>query len=149
MAAGSVRKISLRFGLDCARGVEGEWKTVAVVSGTPEEDPAEKVLRTWITLDLELGGTSRAVEKGVREIRTDAIPKGAPVEKASVTGDPGTLRRRLELVLGGPPGFTTGARAEMLSDLLREFGTPKVLEAIAADWITQFDTGIESSPSVG
>jgi len=59
------------------------------------------------------------------------------------------LRRRLELVLGGPPGFTTGAKAEVLADLLREFGTPKVVDAILADWIPQFDTGIEASSSVG
>ena len=69
-------------------------------------------------------------------------------EKMEGTGDSATLRRRLELVFGGPPGFTTGARAEILADLLREFGRPMLLESLQRDWVTQFDTGADQSASV-
>ncbi len=62
--------------------------------------------------------------------------------------DPATLRRGLELVLGGPPGFTTGARAEILADLLQEFGAPTMIGIIRRDWVTQFDTGPDASGSV-
>jgi hypothetical protein len=68
------------------------------------------------------------------------VPSGA--------GDTATLRRRCELVLGGPPGFTTGARAEILCDLLSEFGPAALLEVLRRDWITQFDTGPAASESV-
>lgn len=55
----------------------------------------------------------------------------APMESANpVLANRQTLRRRLELVLGGPPGFNTGAKAEMLADLLEEFGRAELSETI-------------------
>jgi hypothetical protein len=48
-------------------------------------------------------------------------------------------------VLGGPPGFTTGARAELLADLLRESGPAAILAEIEAAWASQFDTGLSAS----
>lgn len=60
-----------------------------------------------------------------------------------------TLRRRLEMVLGGPPGFTTGARAEVLADLLREFGRERLLRELHGAWASQFDTGLSASAGGG
>lgn len=73
-----------------------------------------------------------------------------PRERSQPGGavDAGTLRRRLELVLGGPPGFTTGARAEILADLLVEFDRDGVLEVLRREWVSEFDTGAEASGSV-
>ncbi len=77
--------------------------------------------------------------------------KRSPVEPATelqLAADSGTLGRRLEFVLGGPPGFNTGAKAEILADLLGEFGTGRVIEALHREWATEFDTGPDASPSV-
>lgn len=71
-----------------------------------------------------------------------------PAFEPGTGGDPATLRRRLEFVLGGPPGFNRGAQAEILADLLREFGRAELLGALERDWIPQFDTGPDSSLSV-
>lgn len=60
-----------------------------------------------------------------------------------------TLRRRLEMVLGGPPGFTTGARAEVLADLLREFGRERLLRELHGAWASQFDTGLSANAGGG
>lgn len=75
-------------------------------------------------------------------------PGPVPLEPTTCNGDRQTLRRRLELVLGGPPGFSTGAKAEVLSDLLKEFGRATLIEEIGRAWITHFDTGPDASQSV-
>ncbi|HMO67039.1 MAG TPA: hypothetical protein PKE47_17765, partial [Verrucomicrobiota bacterium] len=74
---------------------------------------------------------------------TGAAPPAAelPLAEASEA----TLRRRLEMVLGGPPGFTTGARAEVLADLLREFGRERLLAELLATWASRFDTGLSAN----
>jgi hypothetical protein len=64
------------------------------------------------------------------------------------SGDLAILRRQLELVLGGPPGFTSGARADILAELLRNCSRSSLLDALQREWITQFDTGPDASPSV-
>jgi hypothetical protein len=99
------------------------------------------------TLVIELPGASVA---GSPALSVALAPRvNAPLESGiAVSGDRQTLRRRLELLLGGPPGFTTGAKAEVLADLLEEFGRGDLLETIRRDWITQFDTGPEMSVSV-
>ncbi len=76
------------------------------------------------------------------------VPSPDAESERGLGGDPGTLRRRLEFVLGGPPGFNRGAQAGILADLLREFGRGTLLESLQRDWISQFDTGPEASLSV-
>ncbi|MCC6233495.1 MAG: PIG-L family deacetylase [Verrucomicrobiales bacterium] len=71
-----------------------------------------------------------------------------PADEDPSGGDASTIRRRLEMVLGGPPGFTTGARAEVLADLLSEFGRAEIVAAIRREWVVEFDTGPEASASV-
>jgi len=90
-------------------------------------------------------------EEGTPEVVARRSASGAPPSVGGETaegGDPATLRRRLEMVFAGPPGFGTGARAEILAELLSEFGRPALLEALRRDWVTQFDTGPEASASV-
>lgn len=71
------------------------------------------------------------------------------VEVAAPTNpDRATLVRRLEFILGGPPGFNTGAKAEILADLLCEFGAADLAETLRLEWVSKFDTGPDSSPSV-
>jgi len=98
-----------------------------------------------------LHGLKLEFEEGVRVPATAARPAlssmGAEAE-APAGGDATTLRRRLEFLLGGVPGFTTGAKAGILAELLAEFGRPALLEALQRDWIREFDTGADASPSV-
>lgn len=112
----------------------------------------------WHPAGLEKRGETGPA--GVGEVRKDSrsdqgVGKASPesaaageVGEVAAGGDSVTIRRRLELILGGRPGFTTGAKAEVLADLLSEFGRPALLEAVRRDWITQFDTGPDSSTSV-
>lgn len=72
--------------------------------------------------------------------RPETISPGPPSPTSEAT-----LRRRLEMVLGGPPGFTTGARAEVLADLLHEFGSERLGAELHAAWASHFDTGLSAS----
>jgi len=149
MSGMCLRRVTVRVGLDCTHGPEGGLKVVRVVPDDQGLSLGGEAMRSWITLELEVGGTGRTEPKGVPQLRAAQRTPIPETQESPSGGDVATLRRRLELVLGGPPGFTTGAKAEVLADLLREFGTPKVVDAILADWIPQFDTGIEASSSVG
>ena len=98
------------------------------------------------------GGRGR-IEQAPTPVQTAPAPEPVTVSAAATNVDPpvgdvGALRHRLELVLGGPPGFTTGARAELLADLLRESGRTELLALLHREWISQFDTGPEASSSV-
>lgn len=104
----------------------------------PNDDQAQ-------VLELELG---QGTEPRVPGRASHQVSVPDPDSESVTGGDPTTLGRRLELVLGGPPGFTTGARAEVLADLLVEFGRPAILERLRNDWATQFATGPEASASV-
>jgi hypothetical protein len=145
----AVRQVTVRLGLDCAAGSAGDLEVLRVVPEASAEPLVPGSVRSWVTLELGVGSPSLFFQEKRSEPTSPGVDGNQKVEIVPTGGDPRTLRRRLELVLGGPPGFTTGAKAEMLADLLREFGTAGVLEAISKEWVTQFDTGIESSPSVG
>ncbi len=95
-------------------------------------------LRKW-------AGEGPAAERTTRPRRE--LPEQVEDETAT-GGDPATIRRRLEMVFGGPPGFATGARAEVLADLLGEFGRAAIVSAIRKDWVIEFDTGPDASRSV-
>lgn len=77
-----------------------------------------------------------------------SAPSPTTATEEPTGGDVTTMRRRLQLILGGPPGFTTGAKAEVLADLLNEFGRPALLETLRREWIREFDTGPEASSSM-
>lgn len=98
-----------------------------------------------VTVEFELGRAGERVESGGQG---KAVTASVASEEQVVGGDRATLRRRLELILGGPPGFTTGAKAEILADLLREFGRATLIEEIHREWGRHFDTGADPSPSV-
>jgi hypothetical protein len=123
-------------------------EVVRVVPEACTDSLAPGTVRSWVTLELEMGAHPSSSKKMHAESVPSERRETTREARLPTGGDVATLRRRLELVLGGPPGFTTGAKAEMLSDVLREFGTGEVLKAISKDWVTQFDTGIESSSSV-
>jgi hypothetical protein len=135
------------------RSVRGQG---LVLRPLTEADAGRKPARPTHRLVLEWAPDPTATEPRVRtrEPEGSAFAKApapaVPVDPASPVsgGDPATLTRRLGMVLGGPPGFGTGARAEILADLLGEFGRPALLEALRSDWISQFDTDPDSSLSV-
>ena len=149
MSGASLRRVTLRLALDAAPGPGGGLEVLRVVPESSLEATIAGSVQSWVTLELEMGCEAKNSQAVPSEAVLQERHGVAMVEAVPLGGDQATLRRRLELVLGGPPGFTTGAKAEMLSDLLREFGSAKVMEAISKDWVTQFDTGIEASSSVG
>jgi hypothetical protein len=100
-----------------------------------------------LTIELEVGVPAAVIQPPKPASAQPTVP--IPAEESSEGGDPAILRRQLELVLGGPPGFTSGARADILAELLRGYGRRSLLEALQRDWISQFDTGPEASASVG
>jgi hypothetical protein len=103
---------------------------------------AEAAVAQQVEITLPAAGPAVAAGAAVHPA---AAPAAASPCAASVgSAAAGTLRRRLELVLGGPPGFTTGARAEVLADLLRESGPGPILAEIASAWANQFDTGLSA-----
>ncbi|MBX3748053.1 MAG: hypothetical protein KF833_22320 [Verrucomicrobiae bacterium] len=99
--------------------------------------------RVTVQFDLGPAGDRAAVAGSLK-----GAASGTSAEEPTRGGDRATLRRRLELILGGPPGFTTGAKAEILADLLREFGRGTLLEEIQREWVRHFDIGAESSSGV-
>lgn len=95
--------------------------------------------------EVELSAGGQAAPPTIlspRPVDTAAVP---PPEAPHAEANEATLRRRLEMVLGGPPGFTTGARAEVLADLLREFGRERLRLELRGAWASQFDTGLSAS----
>jgi hypothetical protein len=145
----ALRRVTVRLGLDCVVGQGGEMEVVRVVPEACTEPLAAGSVRSWVTLELEMRAPPSVSAKERSDAGSSAGQDAKGVDRLPIGGDMATLRRRLELVLGGPPGFTTGAKAEMLSDVLREFGVEEVLTAISKEWVPQFDTGIESSSSLG
>lgn len=131
-------------------------------AGLPADGPA-----TTLTLRLvvEPDGNVRFAAPGeaagvqVIEVRAGgqapmrAEPPPRPLPPASAPPSPetnppaseATLRRRLEMVLGGPPGFTSGARAGVLADLLREFGNERLVAELLAAWASHFDPSHSAS----
>ncbi len=148
-----------RVRIDVALAAESDAAGVALRPATVDSTHPEAIHR----LTIECEGSFRHAEAGLPAppgkgagvpgpleamAPEPALASAAKPPEAPEGGDEATLRRRLELVLGGPPGFTTGARAEILADLLREFGRPMLIEVIQREWVTQFDTGPSASPSV-
>lgn len=153
LAGVTPRRLTLQLGLECAMTSGGAIEVVGMGTVGVGVGGAGKPMPSVLTLELDLDGLGASVEAR-REVQAHPAAPVPPVVGAKggtteTRSDGATLRRRLELVLGGPPGFTTGAKAEMLADLLRDFGTPTILGTILSDWVTQFDTGIEASPSFG
>lgn len=153
-----LQEVRTQMGLGLSGSVGKCVVTVRVVADTEPEGGL--ILRPLLPSDrenpagsgehsvvIELPGTSGPVSPALPAASEPRV--NAPLESGTpVSGDRQTLRRRLELLLGGPPGFTTGAKAEVLADLLEEFGRAELLETIRREWITQFDTGPETSVSV-
>jgi len=124
-----------------------------VEGGNPGEARVDAIHRLRLEWDPQASSSEgrRARDEGTSPLAVRRSASGAPPSVGGETaegGDPATLRRRLEMVFAGPPGFGTGARAEILAELLSEFGRPALLEALRRDWVTQFDTGPEASASV-
>ncbi len=143
-------RLTLKAGVVAGRAADGSLAlTVAPGDATSPGG--------WVhSVELELeaatvsglaAGSDGTRKPGRKESETANVLSAPDAEPVS-GGDPNTLRRRIELLLGGPPGFTTGARAEILIDLLREFGRPHVIETLSRDWVSQFDTGPSASSSV-
>lgn len=130
----------LELGLKAHRDPSAGW-CLEPVEGLEGAAPHRLVLEAGIGRGTGVGGvvSAQAVARRPEVTSGSQTPTGV---------DPGTLRRRLELVLGGPPGFTTGARAEILVDLLMEFGRDMVVDSIRREWVTQFETGPDASSSV-
>ncbi len=108
----------------------------------------------FLSLEVEFEGNRNAPrpQTSPAEFREARAPQGTResvvVQEPTEGGTSATLHRRLEILLGGPPGFNTGAKAAILADLLREFGRPALLEALRGAWIREFDTGPEASASM-
>lgn len=139
---------TVQLRLECTPGTGDARGEVRVIPDHPGEPTTQDGSGARVSLEFKVGHAAPTGGKDLPAVfsgKAAAAPRSVDQPPA---GSDRSLRRKLELVLGGPPGFTTGARAEMLSDLLQEFGIPPVLEAISRDWISQFDTGIQSSPSV-
>lgn len=137
------RKATLEIGFHARSEADGHVHLDAVPVPSSGGVAAEASHR--LTLELELGSPPsvsaiKEPSKTPAKVELSAEPGAG--------GDSATISRRLELILGGGPGFTTGAKAEILADLLREFGRQAIVTTIETVWITQFDTGPSSSASV-
>lgn len=146
-----IRELSLEVGLKVVRGSDGQER-VELIEGTPNSAPGDAPLG-YHRLILKLAGPSASEgPSGAGPRKRVAVADSVIITDADgdagTGGDEATLLRRLEIVLGGPPGFTTGAKAEILADLLREFGRAAVVENLQRVWVSQFDTGADASPSV-
>lgn len=95
--------------------------------------------------EVELSAGGQAAPTTILPPRPVAAAAVPPPEAPHAEANEATLRRRLEMVLGGPPGFTTGARAEVLADLLHEFGRERLRQELQGAWASQFDTGLSAS----
>ncbi|MFN0067568.1 MAG: hypothetical protein ACKVYV_08020 [Limisphaerales bacterium] len=95
--------------------------------------------------EVEMSAGGAPTPPAAPSSRPVAAKAVAPPEAPLAEANEATLRRRLEMVLGGPPGFTTGARAEVLADLLREFGRERLRHELQGAWASQFDTGLSAS----
>lgn len=153
--AGSVRRclpetprVRLELWLESVDGGDGT-RHLQPADGT--RPGLHRLEMEWGTPNPGPGPVRPAIEPGaarpVSSLRTPAREAGDPAA-ADADADPATLNRRLELILGGPPGFNTGARAEILEDLLREFGRETLIAVLRKDWVSRFDTGVEASASV-
>ena len=127
------------------RAVDSPGGLVSFVPRTSSDTELASSDDHTLVLEFEVGKTRYAADPQIIPVVTGA---GSANESPSGTGDEDTLRRRLELVLGGRPGFNTGAKAEVLADLLEEFGRAALVGILRRDWISQFDTGPDASPSV-
>lgn len=116
----------------------------------PDRNPRDHQLTVEWDFSAGSSGPGMSVPAAAGRPAAHASPAPLPCsEEESVTGGDGaTLARRLQLILGGPPGFTTGAKAEVLADLLSEFGRATLLETLRRDWIREFDTGAEASSAM-
>jgi hypothetical protein len=100
-------------------------------------------------LEVRVGVPVASGTPGTMPVPTPGARGFASAEGETIAGgDPTILRRRLELVLGGGPGFNTGAKAEVLADLMEEYGRPELVAMLRREWVSQFDTGPDSSESV-
>jgi hypothetical protein len=140
------RRVVLDLGVTAAVDASGG------IQVSPFTATEEGVAPHRVTIEIECPGgaperaAASAIPSGSVSVAAEAGMSAGG--EAPLGGDIATLRRRLELVLGGPPGFTTGAKAEVLVDLLLEFGRGTLVETLRREWITQFDTGPSASPSV-
>jgi hypothetical protein len=122
----------------------GEWRFEPVGSDRREVVAASSPsAHHRLRIELEFAPRTTVPNPTPAPRRVESLIAAEPVG-----GDPSILRRQLELVLGGPPGFTTGARAEILADLLRDFDRLPLLEELRSGWVSQFDTGPSASSAV-
>lgn len=150
-----VEDLTVEVGLQVVRGADGHER-LELVEGTPAVNAALPVGgQTYHRLKLTLkggktaGASAAAGSRSVaRSALSDSVILADAESEVAAGGDQATMDRRLEILLGGPPGFVTGAKAEILADLLREFGRPVLLETLQRVWISKFDTGADASPSV-
>lgn len=134
-----VSALTLHLRFQAERGADG---SVRLRSASADELVAQQV-ELRILDSPTPSGPEVPVE---RAVATKAAVSAAG--EAVTGGDPSLLRRRLELVLGGGPGFNTGAKAEVLADLMEEYGRPALVEILRREWVSQFDTGPEASHAV-
>jgi hypothetical protein len=162
--APSPRRLTLELALRVEKAADGTWTMEPADAGASQNANASSSPLHRLTLELDLGrqgapapaAASVVTSSPAQPVATPgptASPAGTPSpahadEPPSSGGDPAVMRRQLELVLGGPPGFTSGARADILADLLRVFGRLAILEMLQREWITQFDTGPTASSAL-
>lgn len=134
------RRLTFRLQVRAETTADGGFAFAPVTSGS-DISPTQT---HEVTLEWDSAAPTRPA---ARQPSKPALPEeAAPSAGTPVNRE--TMRRRLELVLGGPPGFTTGARAEILIDLLREFGPSDLIASLETEWVSQFDTGPSASSSV-
>ncbi len=146
-----IRELTIEVGLHVVRGADGEERLELVEGASNPGVSGSPTSCHRLTLKLGSPASSGAVAvtgSAKRAMVPDAVIIADAEGESAAGGDEATLLRRLEIVLGGPPGFTTGAKAEILADLLREFGRAALVENLHRVWVSQFDTGADSSSSV-
>ncbi|MBL9136951.1 MAG: hypothetical protein JNK85_13855 [Verrucomicrobiales bacterium] len=147
----NICELSAEVGLQVVKDSDGHERVV-LIEGTPQSGALGASL-SHHKLTLKLAGSTPPEGAGdattrKRAVSLDSVIIADAEAEAGAGGDEATLLRRLEIVLGGPPGFTTGAKAEILADLLREFGRAALVENLQRVWVSQFDTGADTSASV-